>query len=121
MTRTDIDNGIVIVEIGIAPVKPAEFVIVRISQRAGQGRGRRAQAKMPVLRLNAAGTLNGGVTIVSRYEGCSDDPIYTVFAHWEPDPGRKPPPTLRGGRVRAQNAASRQSDCGRRLQARMSR
>ena len=30
MTQTDIDNGRLIVEIGVAPVKPAEFVIVRI-------------------------------------------------------------------------------------------
>lgn len=33
MTQTDIDNGKMIVEIGVAPVKPAEFVIVRISQK----------------------------------------------------------------------------------------
>ncbi|THE64826.1 phage tail sheath family protein [Salinadaptatus halalkaliphilus] len=32
MTQDDIDNGRLIVEIGIAPVKPAEFVIFRISQ-----------------------------------------------------------------------------------------
>ncbi len=30
MTQQDIDNGRLIVEIGIAPVKPAEFVIIRI-------------------------------------------------------------------------------------------
>ena len=30
MTQTDIDNGRLIVAIGVAPVKPAEFVIVRI-------------------------------------------------------------------------------------------
>jgi len=30
MTQTDIDNGRLIVQIGIAPVKPAEFVIIRI-------------------------------------------------------------------------------------------
>jgi phage tail sheath protein FI len=33
MTQDDIDNGRMIVEIGVAPVKPAEFVIVRISQK----------------------------------------------------------------------------------------
>ncbi|MGD9749798.1 MAG: phage tail sheath family protein [Acidimicrobiia bacterium] len=33
MTQTDIDNGRLIAEIGVAPVKPAEFVIVRISQK----------------------------------------------------------------------------------------
>lgn len=32
MTQDDIDNGRLIVEIGVAPVKPAEFVIFRISQ-----------------------------------------------------------------------------------------
>jgi Bacteriophage tail sheath protein len=33
MTQDDIDNGRLICEIGIAPVRPAEFVIFRISQR----------------------------------------------------------------------------------------
>lgn len=33
MTQADIDNGRMIVEVGIAPVKPAEFVIIRISQK----------------------------------------------------------------------------------------
>ena len=33
MTQNDIDNGRLICEIGIAPVKPAEFVIFRISQK----------------------------------------------------------------------------------------
>jgi phage tail sheath protein FI len=38
MTQDDIDNGRLIVKIGIAPVKPAEFVIFRISQtRGGSG------------------------------------------------------------------------------------
>jgi phage tail sheath protein FI len=32
MTQDDIDNGRLIVLVGIAPVKPAEFVIIRISQ-----------------------------------------------------------------------------------------
>ena len=30
MTQTDIDNGRLIVIVGVAPVKPAEFVIIRI-------------------------------------------------------------------------------------------
>lgn len=34
MTQDDLDNGRLIVEVGIAPVKPAEFVILRISQTA---------------------------------------------------------------------------------------
>ena len=32
MTQDDIDNGRLIIEIGVAPVKPAEFVIFRITQ-----------------------------------------------------------------------------------------
>ncbi len=32
MTQDDIDNGRLIVEVGIAPVKPAEFVVFRITQ-----------------------------------------------------------------------------------------
>jgi phage tail sheath protein FI len=35
MTQADIDNGRLIVVIGIAPVKPAEFVIIRIGQWQG--------------------------------------------------------------------------------------
>ncbi|MBU7005780.1 phage tail sheath family protein [Phosphitispora fastidiosa] len=35
MTQDDIDNGRLIVLIGVAPVKPAEFVIFRIAQVAG--------------------------------------------------------------------------------------
>jgi phage tail sheath protein FI len=35
-TQADIDAGIVNIEIGFAPLKPAEFVVVRISQKAGQ-------------------------------------------------------------------------------------
>jgi hypothetical protein len=32
MTQDDIDNGRLIMLIGVAPVKPAEFVIIRIGQ-----------------------------------------------------------------------------------------
>jgi phage tail sheath protein FI len=35
MTQDDIDNGRLICEIGIAPVKPAEFVIFRFTQKTG--------------------------------------------------------------------------------------
>jgi len=35
MTQADIDNGRLICVIGIAPVKPAEFVIFRIGQWTG--------------------------------------------------------------------------------------
>jgi uncharacterized protein len=34
-TQADIDNGIVNVLVGFAPLKPAEFVVVKISQKAG--------------------------------------------------------------------------------------
>ena len=37
MTQDDIDNGRLICEIGIAPVKPAEFVIFRITQKTATG------------------------------------------------------------------------------------
>jgi phage tail sheath protein FI len=36
MTQHDIDNGRLICEIGVAPVKPAEFVIFRIQQKTLQ-------------------------------------------------------------------------------------
>jgi phage tail sheath protein FI len=36
MTQSDIDRGIVKIVVGIAPVRPAEFVIISISQIAGQ-------------------------------------------------------------------------------------
>jgi hypothetical protein len=36
MTQGDIDRGQVIVVVGFAPLKPAEFVIVRIQQKVGQ-------------------------------------------------------------------------------------
>lgn len=35
MTQDDIDNGRLIVVIGVAPVKPAEFVVFRITQKTG--------------------------------------------------------------------------------------
>jgi phage tail sheath protein FI len=35
-TQSDIDNGIVNVLVGFAPLKPAEFVVVQIAQLAGQ-------------------------------------------------------------------------------------
>ncbi len=37
MTQDDIDNGRLICQIGIAPVKPAEFVIFRITQKTASG------------------------------------------------------------------------------------
>lgn len=39
MTQDDIDNGRMIVRIGVAPVKPAEFVIARISQKTLEAAG----------------------------------------------------------------------------------
>lgn len=35
-TQTDIDNGIVNIVVGFAPLKPAEFVVVKLQQIAGQ-------------------------------------------------------------------------------------
>jgi hypothetical protein len=35
-TQADIDNGIVNIVVGFAPLKPAEFVIIKITQLAGQ-------------------------------------------------------------------------------------
>jgi uncharacterized protein len=35
-TQDDIDQGVVNILVGFAPLKPAEFVVVRIQQRAGQ-------------------------------------------------------------------------------------
>ena len=35
-TQSDIDHGIVNILVGFAPLKPAEFVIVKIQQIAGQ-------------------------------------------------------------------------------------
>ena len=35
MTQNDIDNGRLIILIGVAPIKPAEFVIFRIAQWQG--------------------------------------------------------------------------------------
>lgn len=39
MTQDDIDNGRLIILVGIAPVKPAEFVIFRISQKTREATG----------------------------------------------------------------------------------
>jgi phage tail sheath protein FI len=35
-TQSEIDAGIVNVLVGFAPLRPAEFVVVKISQKAGQ-------------------------------------------------------------------------------------
>jgi len=35
-TQDDIDRGVVNVDVGFAPLKPAEFVVLRIQQKAGQ-------------------------------------------------------------------------------------
>jgi phage tail sheath protein FI len=39
MTRDDIENGRLICNIGIAPVKPAEFVIFRVTQFTAEAGG----------------------------------------------------------------------------------
>ena len=35
-TQADIDNGIVNIVVAFAPLKPAEFVVIKIAQLAGQ-------------------------------------------------------------------------------------
>jgi hypothetical protein len=35
-TQADIDNGVVNILVGFAPLKPAEFVVLKLSQKAGQ-------------------------------------------------------------------------------------
>ena len=35
-TQTDIDNGIVNIVVGFAPLYPAEFVVIQIQQMTGQ-------------------------------------------------------------------------------------
>jgi len=38
-TRQDIDRGVVNILVGFAPLRPAEFVVIRVQQRAGQTEG----------------------------------------------------------------------------------
>ena len=40
MTLADVDSGRMIVEVGVAPVRPAEFVIIRISRKTRSPRSR---------------------------------------------------------------------------------
>ena len=35
-TQTDINNGVVNIQVGFAPLKPAEFVVIRLQQMAGE-------------------------------------------------------------------------------------
>jgi hypothetical protein len=35
-TQTDIDNGVVNILVGFAPLKPAEFVVIKLQQITGQ-------------------------------------------------------------------------------------
>jgi phage tail sheath protein FI len=52
MTQQDIDNGRLIVEVGIATVAPAEFAIIRLEQIVGGGRPKRWPLPRPAwLRL----------------------------------------------------------------------
>ena len=56
MTQGDIDRGQVIVLVGFAPLKPAEFVIVRIQQTVGQTSDadpRRSTMPAPLFPANA--------------------------------------------------------------------
>lgn len=36
MTQNDLDNGRLILQVGVAPVRPAEFVTIRITQRTAR-------------------------------------------------------------------------------------
>jgi len=38
MTQNDIDNGQLVCLAGVAPVKPAEFVVIRIGQKTAAAR-----------------------------------------------------------------------------------
>ena len=38
-TQSEIDNGIVNIQVGFVPLNPAEFVVVRIQQKTGLGEG----------------------------------------------------------------------------------
>jgi len=38
MTRNDIDHGALNIIVGIAPLKPAEFIIIRITQWLNQSK-----------------------------------------------------------------------------------
>lgn len=46
-TQTDIDNGIVNIIVGFAPLKPAEFVVLTFAQPAGQVPARQSLRKIP--------------------------------------------------------------------------
>lgn len=35
MTQNDIDNGTLIIEVGVAPLEPAEFVVIQIQEALG--------------------------------------------------------------------------------------
>ena len=35
-SQNDVDNGIITLLVGFAPLKPAEFVVIRLQQIAGQ-------------------------------------------------------------------------------------
>ncbi|MCP4386389.1 MAG: phage tail sheath family protein [Hyphomicrobiales bacterium] len=37
MTQADIDSGRVVAEVGLVPLKPAEFIVIRVTQSIGQG------------------------------------------------------------------------------------
>ena len=55
-----IDAGQLVVEIGLAPVKPAEFVIFRIGQMAGRRRRRRVSGRSEAVGLRNRGPLLDG-------------------------------------------------------------
>ena len=56
-TAADIERGLVGIEVGFAPLKPAEFVVIELKQRAGETdvRRRRGRMRMPKIRRRGRG------------------------------------------------------------------
>jgi phage tail sheath protein FI len=98
MTHDDLDNGVVRVVVGFAPLKPAEFVVMQIEQRAargateqlGPGTGEPRQeislARCPMWREGFILLVEGQLgwtawRLVEELEGCGpDDPVFTLDA-----------------------------------------
>jgi len=98
MTQDDLDNGVVRIVVGFAPLRPAEFVVVQIGQQTarqateqlGPATGEPGQeislARRPVRREGFVLQVEGPLgwtswTLVEQLEGCStDDPAFTLDA-----------------------------------------
>ena len=53
MTQQDLDNGRLILIVGIAPVAPAEFVVLRLEQTVG-GQQRKRRLRRPAWKFDSA-------------------------------------------------------------------